>query len=220
MSQLFSILCILNCFIYFSFAYYGDPTNPDTDVMTIYDGTLVTVGENMFTLGGSRLRNGEPVLSPLVAVYSFTLNGTLQADITTLEAPLKCPRCLGYLLPDNKTIVALGIELEDKSGIDANSTEEPRYVLGLGTFNTTERVWEPLDKTIIPLLPTKREYYSSAISPRGDALYLIGGTSDAENTPTGIIHYDLNNRTSIVDLSIAHPSLNITLMAASAEMLP
>ncbi|KAI9359730.1 hypothetical protein BD770DRAFT_442325 [Pilaira anomala] len=179
---------------------------------------MVTVGDNIFTIGGWRLRDAMERVSPAVAVYSFSPNGTLQVNMTDLEDPISCPSCQGYLLPDNKTIVALGLELEDESGVDPENGESPRYVLGVGTFDTISRVWEPLDNTINPLLPTKREYYSSAISPRGDALYLIGGTSDAIETPTGIIRYDLNNRTSIVDLSIAHPSLNLTLMGASAEI--
>ncbi|GAA5812853.1 hypothetical protein MFLAVUS_006312 [Mucor flavus] len=82
-------------------------------------------------------------------------------------------------------------------------------------------VWLPKDSSFnTSLLPTRRQYFSSAISSQSDSLYLIGGSYDETNTPLGIIRYDLINQTSVIDLATEYPSLKFSWLGGCANMLP
>ncbi|GAA5796704.1 hypothetical protein HPULCUR_002079 [Helicostylum pulchrum] len=182
-------------------------------VTPVFGNALVTVGENIYSLGGQYLENTGVIFAyESVIVFNFTLNRTLQEYIyePSSEDPIG-NYCQGFLLPDSKTIVVMGIDINEEARI------------GFDFFNTVDMKWEFTNRFLnTSLFPPYRKYSSSVISPGSDALYLIGGSvvDDAYNIPVGIIRYDISNRTSVVDLAITYPSLNFTLIGSSADMLP
>ncbi|KAG2228956.1 hypothetical protein BDF21DRAFT_496762 [Thamnidium elegans] len=113
----------------------------------------------------------------------------------------------------------MGINIADTS--TSNGVEESIYRLVIDSFDTVDMKWHFTSASLnASLFPLYRKYFTSVMSPGSDALYLLGGSKDDINTPVGIIRYDLINQTSVVDLSIAHPSLNFSWLGGSADMLP
>ncbi|GAA5812688.1 hypothetical protein MFLAVUS_006145 [Mucor flavus] len=106
-------------------------------------------------------------------------------------------------------------------GIEVDNGTETK--IGFDSFDTVDMKWR-FTNTLLnaSLFPSYRKYSSSVISPENDALYLIGGTvvDDTYNIPVGIVRYDINNRTYVIDLAIERPSLNLPLLGGSTDMLP
>ncbi|GAA5812781.1 hypothetical protein MFLAVUS_006239 [Mucor flavus] len=195
------LLLMLNYLMNFSFAYYGDPKYGGMAVTPVFANALVSVGENIYSLEGQYVgKNGGIYVSENVIVFNFTSNQTLQEhtyEPSSREDPIG-NYCQGFLLSDNKTIVVMGIEVD-------NGTETK---ISFDSFDTVDMKWR-FTNTLLnaSLFPSYRKYSSSVISPGNDALYLIGGTvvDDTYNIRVGIVQ---------------HPSLNLPLLGGSTDMLP
>lgn len=216
MNRNFSFLLLLFYFIFSASAYYGDPKDDDEALAEVLFGAFVSLGEMIYMLGGQTPKYN----AYNVEEYTFSSNQTLQEKVLpgNNDTTRVCAYCQGYALPDNKTIVVIGVSYP------IFNSEEKR--VGLGFYDTSTNSWTYTNGLLYSdILPRRRSLFSSAISPKGDALYHIGGnqinyTDTSDSPPYGIIKYDLINKTSVIDMSLEHPTLRIGAMRSCADMLP
>ncbi|KAI7892262.1 uncharacterized protein EV154DRAFT_505361 [Mucor mucedo] len=199
-------------------AYYGDPSNSNNALPPISLNAFVSLGNSIYSLGGSVVNDSGTETMVDVMEYTFDSSQNVQQRrilSKNATAYRDCTNCQGYALPDNKTIVVVGVKYPIPN---SDNTK-----LGLGFYDTQTNSWTYPDIGYTDAVPFTRYYFSSAISPEGDALYVIGGeVNETYNTTYnfGIIKYDLLNRTSVIDMSIEDPDMRLDVDGSCAIMLP
>lgn len=199
-------------------AFYGEPT-VSNGITTRVSGTFVAIENKIYALGGRRFQ-GKPMNLYDVMVLNFSPNNTMHAEILSGDenTSVECSNCQGFLLPDKKTIVVVGVTY-----VLSNSNA----TFGLGFYNTTNNSWSIVDALrYTDDLPTPKVGPASVISEKGDVIYSFGGFQLPAFAnydiipPYGVIKYDLVNRTSVIDMSLEHPNLRLDVIFSCANMLP